>query len=162
MSCLRFIQKVPRNLALTSRPRTFYLEYSSDGMRPPYCARAPAGLASFSPVPRLPRHGYCTTSTGMKSVLQLLLFLKKLISFSRKRWGQLTRPLWYTLVFARSRILSRSPKKRDGLRRGVEHRPAEPPTTVIQCASQFPPPRPTADPWRRRRYLPDLHLGPKP
>ena len=74
----------------------------------------------------------------MELALRLLLFLRKLITLFRKRWDQSTRRLWYIFAFVRSRILPRSPKKKDEIRRNVEYRPAKPPTTVI-CASKFPP-----------------------
>jgi len=75
----------------------------------------------------------------MELGLRLLLFLRKLITFFRKRWDQSTRRLWYIFAFVRSRIFPRSPKKGDEIRRNVEYRPAKPPTTVI-CASKLPPP----------------------
>jgi len=75
----------------------------------------------------------------MKLALQFLLFLKRLITFLRKRWDHSTRRLWYIFAFVRSRILSQNPGRGDEIRRSVEHRPAKPPTAVI-CASRFPPP----------------------
>ena len=75
----------------------------------------------------------------MELALRLLLFLRKLITFFRKRWDQSTHRLWYIFAFVRSRILPRSPKKGGETRRNVEYRPAKPPTTVI-CASKLPPP----------------------
>jgi hypothetical protein len=69
-----------------------------------------------------------------------LLFLRKLVSFFHKRWHQSTHRLWYIFAFLRSRYSSPHPKKRDEIRRNVESRPANPPTTVI-CASRLPPPR---------------------
>ena len=67
-----------------------------------------------------------------------LLFLRKLVSFFRQRWDQSTRRPWYILAFLRSRYSSQKPKKGDRIRRNVESRPANPPTTVI-CASRLPP-----------------------
>ena len=75
----------------------------------------------------------------MELALRLLLLLKKLIIFFRKRWDQSTRRLWYIFALVRSRILPRSPKKKDKTRRNIEYRPAKPPTTVI-CASKYPAP----------------------
>ena len=68
-----------------------------------------------------------------------LLFLRKLVSFFRQRWDQSIRSRpWYILAFLRSRYSSRKPKRGDGIRRNVESRPANPPTTII-CASRLPP-----------------------
>ena len=67
-----------------------------------------------------------------------LLFLRKLVSFFRKRCDQSTRRLWYIFAFLRSRFSPSHPKKRDEIRRNLESRPENPPTTVI-CASRLPP-----------------------
>ena len=75
----------------------------------------------------------------MELALRFFLFLRKLITFFRKRWDQSTRRLWYIFALIRSRVFPKSPKRRDEIRRNVEPRLAKPPTTVI-CASRFPPP----------------------
>ena len=75
----------------------------------------------------------------MELAIRLLLFLRKLITFFHKRWDQSTRRLWYIFALVRSRILPRSPKERNEIRKSVEYRPVKPPTTVI-CASKLPPP----------------------
>ena len=75
----------------------------------------------------------------MELALRLLLFLKKLIIFFRRRWDQSIRRLWYIFALVRSRIFPRSPKKKDDIRGNVEYRPAKPPMTVI-CASRYPAP----------------------
>ena len=75
----------------------------------------------------------------MELTLRFLLFLRKLLSFFRKRWDQSARRLWCIFAFMRSRILSQRPKKRDEIRRSTEHRPVKSPTAVV-CASRFPPP----------------------
>ena len=67
-----------------------------------------------------------------------LLLLRKLVSFFRKRWDQSTRGLWYIFAFLRSRYSSQQEKKGDKIRRNLEPRPPNPPTTVI-CASRLPP-----------------------
>lgn len=67
-----------------------------------------------------------------------LLFLRELVSLFRKRWDQSTQRLWYIFAFLRSRFSSLQPKKGDKIRRSVEPRPANPPTTTI-CASRLPP-----------------------
>lgn len=75
----------------------------------------------------------------MELTLQsFLLFLGKLVSFFNEKWGQTTRRLWYIFAFLRSRFSSRQQKKGAEIRRGVEPRPVNPPTTAI-CASRLPP-----------------------
>ena len=74
----------------------------------------------------------------MESTVRFLLFLRKLISFFRKRWDQSSRVLWYIFTFVRSHVLSKPPKKGDKIRRNIEYRPTKPPTTVI-CTSRLPP-----------------------
>ena len=76
---------------------------------------------------------------GMELTLRsFLLFLRKLVSFFRKRWDQSTRKLWYIVAFLRSRFSSPHPKNRDEIRRSIVSRPENPPATVI-CASRLPP-----------------------
>ena len=80
-----------------------------------------------------------TLPLGMRLLLRsFLLFLRRLVSFFRKRWDRSTRGLWYIFVFLRSRFSFQHPKKRDEIRRSIQSRPANPPTTVI-CASRLPP-----------------------
>ena len=87
--------------------------------------------------PSVTRALYIRLPLGMEFTVRFLLFLRKITSFFHKRWDQSARMLWYIFAFVRSRILSQRPKKRDQIRRNIEHRPDKPPTTVI-CASQFP------------------------
>jgi len=80
----------------------------------------------------------------MNSALRFLLFLRKLISFSRKLWNRSTLRLQYIFALVRSRISSQGSKKRDEIHRTAEYRPPKPLTTVI-CASRLPPPSISTD-----------------
>ena len=80
-----------------------------------------------------------TLPLGMQPLLRsFLLFLRRLVSFFRKRWDRSTRGLWYIFVSLRSRFSFQHPKKRDEIRRSIQSRPANPPATMI-CASRLPP-----------------------
>ena len=74
----------------------------------------------------------------LNSVRSFLLFLKDLISLSRKRWDQLTRRLWYIFALLRSPFSPRHPKEGDNFPRitgSPQIRSSQP--TVI-CPSQLP------------------------
>ena len=100
--------------------------------------------SSLDPTPRLP-HPRRTDSCVSKLPPEMgpkfqafLLFLKKLLSYFRRRQDQSTSGLWYIFAFLRSRLLPPHPGKRDGIRRETEFRPTNSPTVMI-CASGFPP-----------------------
>jgi hypothetical protein len=78
----------------------------------------------------------------MEFTLQsLLLFLRNLVSFLRKRWDRSTRGLLYLLALFRLRSSSRHPAgKRNKTCRNIESRSAKPGSTAVICASRLPPP----------------------
>ena len=72
------------------------------------------------------------------TVRSFLSFLRKLVSFFRRRWDQSTRRLWY--IFAL--LCSRAPpcsKKNEVHRRSTKSRSAKPSPTSANCASRLPP-----------------------
>ena len=110
----------------------------------PYYIHPPVVLVSLTPLSVSPtpatRVVYIQLAPGMESTPRpFLLFLRKLVSFFRKRWDQSIRGLWLIFALLRSRFSPRRPKKRDEIRRNIESRPAKPSAAVI-CASRLPPP----------------------
>ena len=69
-----------------------------------------------------------------------LLFLRKLVSFYRKPWEQLTRGLWYIFALLRLHFSPRHPKKGEDICRNIPSQPDEHPATAVICASRLPPP----------------------
>jgi len=76
-------------------------------------------------------------------IQSFLLFLRDLISSSRKQWAQLTRRLWYILALLRSRFPPRRQKQRDDLRRTTGSPPTKSSPPTVICPSQLPQHIPT-------------------
>ena len=73
------------------------------------------------------------------TVRSLLSFLRKLVSFFRRRWDRSTRGLWYIFALLCSRPPSPCSKKNVVHRRSTKSRSAKPSPTSANCASRLPP-----------------------
>lgn len=73
------------------------------------------------------------------TVRSFLSFLRKLVSFFRRRWDQSTRRLWYIFALLCSRAPPPCSKKNEVHRPSTKSRSTKPRPTLANCASRLPP-----------------------
>ena len=73
------------------------------------------------------------------TVRSFLSFLRKLVSFFRRRWDQSTRRLWYIFALLCSRAPPPCSKKNEVRRPSTKSRSTKPRPTLANCASRLPP-----------------------